>query len=133
MRRLHIHWGLICAFLSSTVAGCIIHEENCAYYETECWDVVDVVCDPWGCWEEYLYTECQDYCVGSVSPDPLHTDIDCTLDRHCLSGEVCSGERCVPESAPPAGSGLCQTCDVNRDCIETGALCLNLTSDATLG
>ncbi|MBN1946141.1 MAG: hypothetical protein JW797_10720 [Bradymonadales bacterium] len=104
-------------------------DDHCDYIETECWDVVDVYCDAWGCWEEW-HTECVDYCVDV---DEAYTSPECLEDYHCPTGYWCDRERCVPIGGGSSGSGLCEPCQTNADCEEPGALCLDLTPDATTG
>ncbi len=129
---LTIATGTLCCLFATLGTGCVFVQEECDYVETQCWDVHDVYCDPWGCWEE-VYTECEDYCVDAVNPAPAP---ECTQDYHCAGNDICLDQRCVARSAgpdPTGGAGLCEACDVNADCQESGALCLNLTENADVG
>lgn len=132
MQRSVYFAAALCVFSATLYAGCVFYED-CDYYETQCWDVVDVYCDPWGCWEE-VFTECEDYCVDVSAPVGSVVAPECTADRHCGNDQICQSERCV--AAPHdggGGAGLCHECDVNADCAESGALCLNLEENATVG
>jgi Cys-rich repeat protein len=129
MQRSVLLTAAACCLSATLYAGCVFYSEDCDYIETQCWDVVDVYCDAWGCWENW-YTECEDYCVNVAAPIAAP---ECTADRHCASGFICEGQRCVREPSNRPGAGLCEACDVNADCEERDALCLNLTPDASVG
>src|SRR5690606_5879877 len=67
------------------------HYESCSGPE-ECYDVCDVYCDGWGCWEE-CYTEC--YCTESIA------SVECYNNRDCRSDEVCVSGDCQFAGNPP--------------------------------
>ena len=129
MRRLLFHPVGLCVLFATLCSGCIFVNDECDYIETQCWDVVDVYCDAWSCWET-VHTECEDYCVDVA--DPVAPP-ECTQDYHCSGNAVCQDQRCVSPPQDRASAGLCEECEVNADCTEAGALCLNLTEDATIG
>ena len=128
MSRTLVAVSSTCIFFAALCSSCVFVPEECDYVATQCWDVTDLYCDRWGCWET-VHTECQDYCVDSASST---TVLECTQDYHCLENQTCINYLCVTTSSVGTAT-ICEACDRNSDCAETGALCLNLTTDAAVG
>ena len=126
--------------------GCIIVDEDRHHTETQCYDdcydyeVCESYCDYYECWDECWWeTECDTVCEDVVVYDE-HLDHDdysaptpgneCYSDPDCNGDDICVANRCVAAGSDAKGlGGLCQACETNNDCIEDGALCIELSFD----
>jgi len=129
--------GALCCLTALLSSGCFfVRDDGCDAVVTDCVDICDTYCDPWGCWTE-CYTDCRDTCVIYPAPPPSTVvvvdsrecvrDSDCPRDAYCNSQSVC-----VFESGSPQ-AGLCESCLGHSDCRESGALCLDFGEGATSG
>ncbi|MFT4703196.1 MAG: hypothetical protein ACI81R_000885 [Bradymonadia bacterium] len=116
------------------LSGCFFVDDDrglpCDTVVTECWDVCDTYCDPWGCWDE-CFTECEDTCV-SYSQPPIVVVVDdreCVTDRDCPNTHECRSDLCI--ALPETGrAALCEPCVGHSDCEDSGALCLEFGGGA---
>lgn len=123
---------------ATVLSGCFFVDDDravgggCDAIVTECWDVCDTYCDPWGCWDE-CFTECEDTCVQyDYAPVTVVDDRSCFADRDCPIGYACDDYVCVPPPEEP-GALLCEPCLGHSDCREADALCIQLESGADTG
>ncbi len=119
--------------------GCIIVDDHHST-ETQCYDecyeyeVCETYCDSWECWDECWWeTSCDTYCEEVVIEEHVvydDTTVDCYSDVDCGSSQICVADRCVAADSDERGlGGLCQACETNNDCVEPGALCIELSFD----
>lgn len=94
-----------------SLSGCEI--KNCSQV---CYDVCDLVCDIWGCWYD-CYSDC--YCTEVVQ-------VACRSNLECQAGRVCAAGSCVVATSP--AKALCEACSAHSDCLEQGALCVQLNN-----
>ena len=93
---------------ASLLTGCFFVDDDrhiggaCDAIVTDCYEVCDTYCDPWGCWDE-CFTECEDTCVQyDYAPVTVIDDRACFADRECPAGYSCANYVCVP---PPEAPG----------------------------
>ena len=73
---------------ASLLTGCFFVDDDrtggaCDAIVTDCYEVCDTYCDPWGCWDE-CFTECEDTCVQyDYAPVTVIDDRACFADREC--------------------------------------------------
>lgn len=129
--------GLLGASALLMASGCFpAHRHG----DCDAYQVCDLYCDPFGCWEECFVEEYCDYDDHyAYRPDDTYT---CSVDAECARGEECIDRACMrarndidppdtppddPRPSDPSGeAAFCGACTVDGDCAEFGALCVEI-------
>lgn len=110
----------------------------CAEYAVDEYEVCDVYCDFWGCWDECYYSY-DEYCIDYVVEYDDHhhgnggvaDDCECATDYDCRRGETCDSDGyCVErEREEPNPAQLCEPCAEHTDCAGDDSLCVVFGDD----
>ncbi len=147
MKRKNLLSALTILMVGFFSSGCLVVSEN-GHYETQCRDecedieICESFCDDWECWDEcWIETSCDTICeevyvetevVEEIveEVEEVDTSVECYSNPDCGDGKICVSNECKPKNTTDTGlSGLCQSCETNQDCSETGAVCIKLNFD----
>lgn len=118
--------GVAMIAMLSMTSGCMISGMGNCY--DDCDEVCDTYCDSTGCWEDCYSTNCVTVCEDDTGYNDRGYS-GCYDDYDCPEGYGCDWDECVPLDGPEPHTGVagfCQACETQADCIEPGALCIEI-------
>lgn len=147
MKRANLLFTLTALLVGFFSSGCLVVDGSSnGYYETQCHDecedyeVCESYCDSFECWDEcWIETSCDAVCeevyvetetvetTETTTETETENTVECYSNVDCGKGKICLSNVCKAKNTTEHGSaGLCQACETNQDCLESGALCVKL-------